>query len=41
MISKKFNVPLYGFRVDFIECEGEKDGDAIEAFLESLRWVMI
>lgn len=37
MISKKFNVPLYGFRVDFIECEDEKDGDAIETFFKRLK----
>lgn len=37
MIVKKINVPLYGFRVDFIECKDEKDSDAIEVFFKKMK----
>lgn len=38
MINKKINVPLYGFKIDFVECESDKDADALDIFFKRAKF---
>lgn len=39
MTNKLINVPLYGFKVNVIECKGSSDADEVATFFKKVRFV--